>query len=357
MRLVAAFFSFCLAAFSQTIEVPATQVWTDTGIDVRPGDHLSISAEGTLQLPQAKLCGPEGAARGFRDLLKSFPANEAGLGALIGRVGATDVAVPFLIGAEKDIQTHRPGRLFLGVNRTNESLTGTYRVKVLFLLRGPETPPAPTNLRLPAVTLDMIDRIARRVTDEDGNPGDNTNFVIAGTERKVIETFKAAGWVTVDRGSKNAVESALTATLNKQAYVELPMSILTLFGRPQDYGLAHAEPVTVVAKRHHLRMWKAPFTVEGGELWVGAATHDVGFDRDNRPGKKLTQQLTHKIDPDIDLEREYVARSLEETGLVAKTGYIMPTNPVKQAATATGATFHSDGRLLVIYLLPPSTGR
>ena len=88
---------------------------------------------------------------------------------------------------------------------------------------------------------------------------------------------------------------------------------LYLFDRPQDHGLAHAEPISVVAQRHHLRLWKAPFRVEGRELWVGAATHDTGFDRDQRNGA-----VTHKIDPEIDLEREYVAHSLEDTGLVAK---------------------------------------
>ena len=84
----------------------------------------------------------------------------------------------------------------------------------------------------------------------------------------------------------------------------------------------------------------------------------VGRRRDSRyrvrsrqpPGKKFT----HKIDPDIDLEREYVGRSLDETGLVAKEGYILPSDPSKEARTATGAGFHSDGRVLVIHLIPKS---
>jgi LssY C-terminus len=347
MRFVAAVL-FCALASGQTIDVPATQVWTDSGIDLRAGDNISITANGTLQLPQNKSCGPEGANRGFRDLLKSFPVNDSGLGALIGRIGSSDAAQPFTVGATKQIVIRRAGRLFLGVNYTNESLTGSYQAKIEFITRGAEKPVAPANLKLPEITLGMIDRIPRRVVDADGNLGDNTNFVIVGNERDVIDAFKAAGWVKVDRDSRGAVFSALLETLNKQSYVEMPMSILTLFGRPQDYGLAHAEPIAVIAQRHHLRLWKAPFDVGSSELWIGAATHDVGFDRDNRPGKRLT----HKIDPDVDLEREYVSRSLEETGMVAKVGYLTPSNPSKEARTATGASFHSDGRMLVIYLAP-----
>src|SRR4029077_3774765 len=159
----------------------------------------------------------------------------------------------------------------------------------------------------------------------------NTNFVVVGSEEKVIQTFQAAGWVKVDREKKDAVMHTILSTFTKQAYVELPMSELTLFGRVQDYGLAHAVPIQVVAQRHHLRLWKAPFQVEGQTLWAGAATHDIGFDRDQRNGG-----VTHKIDPEVDGEREYVAQSLNDTGLVARVDYMTPANPLKEARTATG---------------------
>jgi riboflavin biosynthesis pyrimidine reductase len=183
------------------------------------------------------------------------------------------------------------------------------------------------------------------VVDAQGNSGDNTNFVVVGDEKKVIAAFEAAGWVKVDRDRNDAILHGLMTILNKQAYLELPMSELTLFGRVQDYGLAHAEPITVAMQRHHLRLWKAPFKVDDQELWVGAATHDIGFDRDQR-----NNGVTHKIDPDVDLEREYVGQSLDDTGLVAGLTYVAPSQASKEARTATGATFHSDGRMLVIEL-------
>jgi hypothetical protein len=138
------------------------------------------------------------------------------------------------------------------------------------------------------------------------------------------------------------------AVLDKRAYLALPMSELMLFGRAQDHGMAHADPIQVVAERHHFRIWKAPFQVDGQEIWVGAGTHDVGFDRDQR--KK--NGITHKIDPDVDKERDFIGKSLEETGLIAKLSYVTPSQPSKEAVTATGASFHSDGRLLEIHLIP-----
>jgi hypothetical protein len=131
------------------------------------------------------------------------------------------------------------------------------------------------------------------------------------------------------------------------------MSQLYLFGRPQDYGWAHAEPIKVAAARHHLRVWKAPSPVGAITLWVGAATHDIEFDRDRR-----NNGITHKIDPDIDLERDFVEKTLTSTGLVTSFTYATPADPLREATTATGGSFHSDGRILVLLLgsstVPPS---
>jgi hypothetical protein len=134
-------------------------------------------------------------------------------------------------------------------------------------------------------------------------------------------------------------------SMSKDSYLTMPMSILYLFGRPQDYGWAHAEPIQVVASRNHLRIWKAPFEVNGQIVWVGAATHDIGFERDQR-----NNGLTHKIDPDIDLERNYVEKTLTSTGLVGEVEHFTPDNPLKTAKTATGGEFHSNGQVLILKL-------
>jgi hypothetical protein len=49
-----------------------------------------------------------------------------------------------------------------------------------------------------------------------------------------------------------------------------------------------------------------------------------------------------------------VGRSLDETGLVARLSYVIPSRASKEARTATGATFNSDGRVLVVHLIPAS---
>jgi len=151
--------------------------------------------------------------------------------------------------------------------------------------------------------------------------------------------------VQVDRSIESTVLEGVLDTIEKKDYLTMPMSTLYLFGRPQDYGFAHAEPVRVVMSRNHLRAWKSPYKIDGRPLWCVAATHDIGFERDQR-----NNGVTHKIDPAIDREREFVNQTLSGTGLVAARGHVVPTHPVTEAKTATGGEFHSDGQILVLVL-------
>ena len=340
------------SAKGTTLDVSATQTWTDTGLDLLPGARFRIQASGSIQYDQ--LAGPEGLPRGFKDLLRVLPFNDAGRGALIGRVGDGSITGAFLIGSEREIRSTNRGRLFLGVNQTaNEPADGSFHVTIQVLEAGSKDAQQISALamdtarrsKLPGVDAALFAKIPRRIEDAQGNLGDMVNFLISGTEDQMRKAFSAAGWVVVDRTKKDAILHGLLATFSKQAYVELPMSELNLFGRPQDFGMAHAEPFAVVASRHHLRLWKAPFNLNGQTAWVGAATHDIGFDKDQR-----NNGVTHKIDPNIDDERKYVAQSLSETGLVTDVGYFAPPNPLKEARTATGATFHSDGNVLILQM-------
>jgi hypothetical protein len=191
----------------------------------------------------------------------------------------------------------------------------------------------------------LLDEIPRRVSDLDGNPGDLVNILVVGTEDELVCAFTTAGWVHVDHSVQEALITGLADSLQKKDYLTMPMSILYLFNRPQDYGFAHAEPVRVAMSRNHLRAWKSPFKAEGRPVWCVAATHDIGFERDER-----NNRVTHKIDPAIDDEREYVNETLSGTGLVAARDHVAPDRPVKEAKTATGGSFHSDGHILVLAL-------
>jgi len=348
---------------SYKIQVPANKEWLDTKIDVRGGAKLKFSATGQVTYPAGDQSsyeskaqtvgtfGPDGLARGFADLLHAYAVGNAGHGALIGRIGSADYAQAFAVGTSKEFDVPVAGRLFLGLNQSEkeaETATGSFEVTVDVLEEGSGDASAtggPAETRIAGITPDLLAKIPRRVSDPAKNPGDMVNALIVGTQDQVLQVFSDAGWVKVDKNARAAAMNAIMESLEKKDYLTMPMSVLYLFDRPQDYGFAHAEPVRVAMSRNHLRVWKSPYEVEGRPLWCVAATHDIGFERDQR-----NNGITHKIDPAIDGEREYVNGTLSGTGLVAQREHVTPADPLTTAKTATGGEFHSDGRILVLVL-------
>ena len=332
---------------SQEIQLTGDQLWTETGITVQPGEHVVATVTGKMHYADsADDAGPAGLARGFKDLIRILPYNAAGRGAVIGRVGEAATAQPFLIGAHCNVISYSGGLLSVGLNQMSmDTADGTYSIRVEIY------PPEPGFLAvkqvetMPGIDPSLFSNIPRRIGDKAGNPGDMVNFLIIGSEAAMQKVFTTAGWVKVDADVKDTFLHGFLESMSKESYLTMPMSPLYLFGRQQDYGWAHAEPIQVVASRNHLRVWKAPFQVNGQVVWVGAATHDIGFEKDQR-----NNGLTHKIDPDIDLERNYVEKTLTSTGLVLEVQHYLPETPMKEARTATGGSFHSDGHVLILKL-------
>lgn len=337
---------------SYDITVDAASDWTDTGATVATGEQITVDAKGTASLADGRVSGPEGLDRGWKDLLRQFPARQAKTGELIGRVSDVEASVPFPLGANGTATMPTSGHLYLRSNVSDDlTATGSYKVHIRFSEAAASQPAVQTGPPSNASAISTLvgsatfSEIPRRVSDEAENPGDMVNFALVGTESQVKAAFASAGWVAVDKSVGDAVLHGILSTLSHEAYTEMPMSTLYLFGRPQDLSFARADPLKVAAERHHLRVWKTDQMVEGEPLWVGSATHDIGFERDERNGK-----TTHKIDPEIDKERQFLLQSFDATGAFASAAYVTPADPLRTARTATGGSFFSDGRILVMQL-------
>jgi hypothetical protein len=332
---------------SQEVQLTGDQTWASTGITVQPGEHIVATVTGKVHYSDSTDdATPAGFARGFKDLIRILPYNAAGRGAVLGRVGDASVAQPFLIGAHCNVISYSGGVLSVGINQMSiDTGDGTYAVHIEIYPPDSGFQAVKMVETMPGIDPALFSRIPRRIGDKAGDPGDMVNFLIIGNEAAMQKVFTTAGWVKVDADVKDTFLHGFMESMSKESYLTMPMSPLYLFGRPQDYGWAHAEPIQVVASRNHLRIWKAPFQISGQMVWVGAATHDIGFEKDQR-----NNGLTHKIDPDIDLERNYVEKTLTSTGLVSEVEHYLPDNPMKEAKTATGGSFHSDGHVVIFKL-------
>lgn len=325
--------------------------WVDTGIPLTAGDTLRATATGTLTFSDGHTAQPDGAKAGWRDLLRQYPLPSAPIGALIGRVGGNDAGVPFALGANGNTTAASNGNLFLRANLAQDhGADGEYTVKITFS-RAASRPAVNISAAnglanfKSEITPALFAEIPRRVRDAHGNLGDVVNFSLIGTREELARAFTAAGWLPVDKSVGDAILHGLESTMEHKVYLEMPMSTLFLFGRPQDISYARAAPLEVAAVRHHLRVWDSGQKVGGRTLWVGSATHDNGFEKDQRNGN-----VTHHIDENIDEERDFILASFQQAGVTSVAAYVLPANPVQSARTATGGSFRTDGRIVVMDL-------
>jgi hypothetical protein len=187
---------------------------------------------------------------------------------------------------------------------------------------------------------EMVRMLPSRVLNGEGREGDMLNVIFVAKEDDLQEVFARAGWVKVEKSKPQIIWHLLW---QRTRYMKLPMDRLYLFGRAQDYSYALPDPSSVVARRHHLRLWKTDKMVDGVALWVGAATHDVGIEFVKR---KLW--LFHRIDPNVDAERDFIARNLAETQHSIRREYVRSAESISGAQTATGQSYYSDSRMLVM---------
>ena len=147
-----------------------------------------------------------------------------------------------------------------------------------------------------------------RTRTPDGLLGDPVNLAVKGDEEDIHEAMVAAGWVRADPITLRTSWRIIVSSLLRRSYPAAPVSNLMLFGRKQSFAY-QKEVEGNPSQRHHIRFWYCPpgWSLPGGGRvdWLAAATYDraVGL-------SVLTLQVTHKIDADIDIERDYVVDDL-----------------------------------------------
>lgn len=101
--------------------------WTDSGLMVRKGQKLRISATGRVSLGEGRFSTPTGLPRvvDTEKLMRNEPTGE-----LIAVIGDdNDEFIP--VGANREFYAPRDGRLFLGVNEGKlDDNTGTYEAVI-----------------------------------------------------------------------------------------------------------------------------------------------------------------------------------------------------------------------------------
>jgi hypothetical protein len=185
----------------------------------------------------------------------------------------------------------------------------------------------------------------------DGLPGDPVNLALIGTLPQLRAAFATLGWLEADRLSLASSWGMVRAFVFNSPYPTAPFSTLYLFGRGQDIGFQKAIDNSP-RKRHHIRFWAlelaraqntwgaADFWLntdrppdDARVIWVGAGTRDTGLSL-----TKLSFQITHATDSDVNAERAFIVAELMKSQLVVdvtavRSGQRLPAERVNHYLT------------------------
>lgn len=184
------------------------------------------------------------------------------------------------------------------------------------------------------------------VTDAAGEvEADPLNFVIIAETRLGLSALVAGGWDQTESVTGGSAWRTLGSFLFGSAYRYSPVSDLYVFGRRQDaaFQIARGD----IDERNHLRLWLTPLRFQGTPVWIGAISRDIGVIRSGLG-------TTHKIDPNVDEERWYLAQSLARAQALWRFAYAaggpVSTPAAPRSSVEARNVFYSDGLRIVMQL-------
>lgn len=163
-------------------------------------------------------------------------------------------------------------------------------------------------------------------------------IIIARDDQQLISLFEQANWVLADDISLASSYKMVRSILFHQSYRSAPMTPDFWNSEVNNFGFEKETAANSVRTRHHARFWKTNYvTINNENIYVGTASFDSG----------IKWGITHKINPDIDNEREFLFNDLQATSKIIATEKIQLVDP-RLGSNFTGDLFFTDGKLYIL---------
>ncbi|GAC1432735.1 MAG: hypothetical protein NVSMB68_05190 [Thermoanaerobaculia bacterium] len=208
----------------------------------------------------------------------------------------------------------------------------------------PQLPPA--RPALASVLGTFPPQIRRTSEDLIGGPMEPASFLFIGDASALNCTFARAGWQLAATPSATGLAHELACVILDRPDPNGPATPAYYAEQPQDFTFERpGTPDGSIRHRHHIRIWRSPICIDPGcvPLWVATCSYDMGIEFVAKP-----YLLTHRIDPNVDHEREFIAATLRSAG-AADLSMITVTGP-RRGTNAGGDAFSTDGRAHVMHL-------
>jgi len=133
------------------------------------------------------------------------------------------------------------------------------------------------------------------------------NFIFIVKDKQEIENlFKISWWYEADKLWRASIKNMWKALFDNKKYETAPITPLYWNKEIQTYGFQKLTKQDTIKLRHHIRIWETDYKIWGYHIFVWSWIYD----------NWLKWWVTHKIDPNLDKEREYIFNSLKKSELI-----------------------------------------
>jgi hypothetical protein len=193
-----------------------------------------------------------------------------------------------------------------------------------------------------------LERLPATVTNAKGTAqGDPLNIVIVGEASEMMAALSECDWAFTHRIDGSSVRRMIGAALRAKPYLTAPVSSQFVFNRKQDVAFQRSR--STLSQRNHMRLWLAPYTLEGRPVWVGQISRDIGI----KLTRKSPTLTTHVIDPLVDEARQFLLESLLYRFRISHFGFVRASDPAplsQSRKNLCGDPYITDGMRLVVLL-------
>jgi undecaprenyl-diphosphatase len=198
------------------------------------------------------------------------------------------------------------------------------------------------------LTDEIVSRIPTHSKSMTGARMDPINFIFIGDNKTLVRRFRKAGWHRANPATPPLLIYSALTVLTRRTYRSGPFTPHYVNIALQDHGFQKLTRTASFRQRHHIRIWKTGIRLaSGAAVWIGEASFD----------EELKVQFTppfihHRIDPNLDAERDFITRELERVGSLRLKSVALsdPVMASKPASNAHGAQYFTDGRAVVVQL-------
>jgi len=252
-----------------------------------------------------------------------------------------------IIGAIEISSRYNVGRL-AKVKLINKELLAVPLVLIIFsliaapfLVRLQPVSFMPGYIPLPAVNENTVKKLPLYSETLTGSRMEPISFVYIGYEDQISKAFQSHGWYKADPSTIANTLRAMAVGFQGRQYPTAPVTPSYLNFKPENLAFQQATATHSLRQRHHTRLWRTDYALpDGRPIWVATASFDEGIEFAG--AAKLP---THRINPHIDAERDYIIRSLGLT----KVEYLQVV-AAQLGKNASGDAFFTDGRAVLVEL-------